>query len=538
MRSSHIASPILVALILLAIPATALLPAGVPPAVPRVVEGFTLTPLVPLAGPTSITFGPGDDLYATTLLGDVVRVNLEWGPAGPIATDTQTIARGFSQPLGLAFDSDGNLFVADSATGAESGRIDGRVSVVEDGEARAVVSGLPNGRHNTNNLRLGPDGRIYIANGNPNDSGKDGDADVFPYSGAILSFDSNTVRASPATLHWRDAGGVRIAAANIATHARNQDFADKISVLGWGFRNVYDVAFDDDGRAYTATNGADAPSSQDLLYRVSPGADHGFPFCYNEGPAGGVGSDVTVTPNPLFGNAARCADTPAATALLGWHVCATGLDVSSGGAFGHAAYIGECGPFYPDDLLARVASEPQGVTHDLGHKFVRVTLDEDGNALEVQDFVSGLALPLDAEFGPDGALYLADVEGVYRVAPLPVVAAASVAKPPVFVVTGPSAQTVGYLTPVVAVQRGGALTLVNADIMRHDVVALGSAGPSDQPWCERFEGYPCPLFWSDLAGLGGQRPVLGLENVAPGATYTYYCTLHHGMKGTLVVLPA
>jgi plastocyanin len=42
------------------------------------------------------------------------------------------------------------------------------------------------------------------------------------------------------------------------------------------------------------------------------------------------------------------------------------------------------------------------------------------------------------------------------------------------------------------------------------------------------------LFWSPLVGLSQTTPVLGVSGLKPG-TYSFYCTLHPGMKGKLVV---
>ena len=518
-------------------------PEAVPSFVPAVLDGYAIAPLAPLAAVTAAVFGPEDDLFVTTAQGTVLRLDLEWTDAGPAPLGVSTYASGFSLPLGLEFDDAGNLYVADSTGGTESGRVDGRITRVDpDGEKSVIVSGLPNGRHNTNNLRWGPDGRLYIANGNPNDSGDaSGDADVFPYSGAILSIDVAQVSASPAVLRWRDAADDRIAAGDIASHPLNADFADKVHVLGFGFRNVYDVAFSPAGDAYTATNGADVPSSQDLLYKITPGADHGFPFCYNVGAPGGTGDAVSVAPNPL-NTSYDCSDVPRATALLGWHVCATGLDFPNAPGWGNAVYVAECGPFYPDDLLAQTIAQPEGAPHNVGHKVVRVALDGDGEATRVQDFVTGLALPTDVVFGPDGAMYIADVEMVYRVIALPLAGTtAAPAEADAVIVTGPQATTLGYAPPVIVVQVGGSLTYTNLDLPRHDVVALDS-GPDDQPWCHDavgpLDGGHCPLFRTPLIGFGESAQVQGLENLEPLTVYPFHCTIHSGMRGTLVALPA
>lgn len=106
------------------------------------------------------------------------------------------------------------------------------------------------------------------------------------------------------------------------------------------------------------------------------------------------------------------------------------------------------------------------------------------------------------------------------------------------IAAGPMAQFYGYLTPA-AVAAGAPVTFTNADIVRHDVVqdpgVDGVAGPDDQPWCNRFPAGECPVFWTPLIGLGESADVEGLENAEPGRLYSFYCTLHPGMKGKLVV---
>ncbi|MDX1611622.1 MAG: hypothetical protein R3185_04580, partial [Candidatus Thermoplasmatota archaeon] len=240
--------------------------------------------------------------------------------------------------------------------------------------------------------------------------------------------DVDEVRASPAILQWEDANGQDIPPEQIADHPVNDDFAAKVDVLGYGFRNIFGVAFAPSdlpfaGAAYTAMNGADSPASQDALYKITPGADHGFPRCYNVGPAGGTGDEVSAVPAPDEPDA-DCTGVPPATALLGWHTCATGLDFPTDGpasfpeTMHQSVFVAECAVFFANDWVTQVAQDEGLPHHSVSHKVVRVPLDQDGEATAVQDFVTGLALPTDVLFGPDGAMYIADAEGIFRVAPV------------------------------------------------------------------------------------------------------------------------
>ena len=85
------------------------------------------------------------------------------------------------------------------------------------------------------------------------------------------------------------------------------------------------------------------------------------------------------------------------------------------------------------------------------------------------------------------------------------------------IATGPGGASYGYLTPAMVTQVGGPVNYTNGDIVRHDVVANDGT------------------FRSALAGTGETVPVNGLDNVESGKTYGFFCSLHPGMKGQLIV---
>ncbi|HEU0130572.1 MAG TPA: PQQ-binding-like beta-propeller repeat protein [Mycobacteriales bacterium] len=91
------------------------------------------------------------------------------------------------------------------------------------------------------------------------------------------------------------------------------------------------------------------------------------------------------------------------------------------------------------------------------------------------------------------------------------------------VVAGPGAFYSTYATPIMVAPAGGPLSFVNNDLPQHDVVAVDH-GPDG-----------LPLFRSALVGLGEVTPVEGMDRVEHGHSYAFFCSIHPGMRGTLVV---
>ena len=107
------------------------------------------------------------------------------------------------------------------------------------------------------------------------------------------------------------------------------------------------------------------------------------------------------------------------------------------------------------------------------------------------------------------------------------------------IVSLPQGQSYGYATPYMLVQKGGKLQYANFDLVRHNVVQdvttdHKSLTSGKAKWCRQFKRGKCPLFYSGLIGLSQSEEVLGVSALKPG-TYSFFCTLHPGMKGKLVV---
>jgi sugar lactone lactonase YvrE len=81
--------------------------------------------VAPEIGPEHIAFGPDGKLYTGVLSGSVLRMN-------PDGTGVETVLNTGGRPLGVAFDTDGRLVIADAVKGLLLAGADGSVTVLAD----------------------------------------------------------------------------------------------------------------------------------------------------------------------------------------------------------------------------------------------------------------------------------------------------------------------------------------------------------------------------------------------------------------------
>lgn len=126
---------------------------------------------------------------------------------------------------------------------------------------------------------------------------------------------------------------------------------------------------------------------------------------------------------------------------------------------------------------------------------------------------------------------LAAVAALLVAAPAPARAAVAAA--------GPGGFAAGFATPVVVSAPGEAITFTNADVAPHNFVADGVYLPKKEAkkarWCSAYTAKTCPFFWSATVGAGESADVEGVERLESGKQYPFFCSVHPGMKGTLVV---
>lgn len=367
--------------------------------------GFVVAPFAATQGtPTSLAFAPGESPYLYVTDGTAGTV-LAIDPTG-VAT---TFAEGFRTPLGVVAGADGSVYVADVEAAREGPfglRSYGRVWRLRDTDGdhvadkrNVVVKDLPNGRHNTNGLAFGPDGLLYVANGNSTDDGVEGgESEVEPWSGSV-------VRVSPRA---KNVSVTKLPASALVAH---------------GWRNVYDLAFSpvDETKVFVPMNGADdarqgstaenpadpnLEDSDDLLYVTDVDDrkvhDFAFPQClYNLAERGDL--KPYANPNPdVIQRFGRCRKkiVPRPVASFGLHPSANGLAFQRTDAWGED---------YRNDLF--VAEWGSLFGQPTGHKVVRVELDKSGTKVTaLTDFVE-MDTPLDLTFHPDGSMYVADYSG-------------------------------------------------------------------------------------------------------------------------------
>jgi glucose/arabinose dehydrogenase len=366
--------------------------------------GFVVTPFAHTGGTaTSLAFSPdGETLYVTESTGGAVLAF----DANGVAT---TFAEDLRSPLGVVAGPDGSVYVSDAEAAREGPfglRTYGRVTRLRDTDGdgvadkrNVVLRNLPNGRHNTNGLAFGPEGKLYVANGNSTDDGVEGgEAEVEPWSGSVVRVDPRAKNVSVTKL-------------------------PRSALVAHGWRNVYDLAFSplDPTKLFVPMNGVDdarpdstaenpvdpnLADSDDLLYLtdVDDAAvdDFAFPSClYNLADRGNL--EPFQNPNPkVIEQFGRCRKrrVPRPVASFGLHPSANGLAFQTSDAWGtdylNDLFVTEWGSLFGDPA---------------GHKIVRVRLDETGTKVESQSDFLEMDTPLDVTFDQEGVMYVADFSG-------------------------------------------------------------------------------------------------------------------------------
>ena len=107
---------------------------------------------------------------------------------------------------------------------------------------------------------------------------------------------------------------------------------------------------------------------------------------------------------------------------------------------------------------------------------------------------------------------------------------------PALAIAPPQGAVVGFALPQAIAFQGQAVTLLNTDTVAHTVTSVATK-PKRIKYGKKYYTIRVPLFDSgSIAGLA-MGDVKGATGLKPGS-YAFYCSMHTGMKGTLVVQPS
>jgi putative membrane-bound dehydrogenase-like protein len=321
----------------------------------EVPQGFSLIKFADLYRPTGFAFDDQGRIYVTSQDGNVYILRDE--DKDGRADSRSTFATGYYFPVGVAVHAPtGDVYVSYQGAIAVLNDTDGDE---RSDKARIFVDGLPTGKHQNDNLKFGPDGKLYIGIGSACNACEDTD----PRSATILRFDVATGNSE---------------------------------IVATGMRNPYDLAFQPvTGDLFATENGRDdlgmdAPFEE--LNFIVQGGDYGYPGCWNEQDVSG------------------CEDTIPAVAFFEAHSSADGLDFYDGNAF-PAEYQGN----------AFVSIFGSWLKPNVQTGIQRVVLSKNGDSYQGEPswfirFPQG-SMPLPLLFGPDDALYVGDYinDAIYRI---------------------------------------------------------------------------------------------------------------------------
>ncbi|MCD2441328.1 PKD domain-containing protein [Agromyces sp. SYSU K20354] len=291
--------------------------------------------------------------------------------------------------------------------------------------------------HMGGSLAMGPDGNLYVATGDNTDpfeqSGftpideRDGRR---AFDAQATSANTNDLRGKVLRITPQDDGTYTIPDGNLFGEGRPGTRAE---IYGMGFRNPFRITVDPETNAVLVGDyGPDARTANPLrgpvgmveYIRMDKPGNHGWPYChgYNE-PY--VDYDfATGTSGALFDCDKPVNDSPNNTGLTklpkavkpqvayGYGVSAEWPELASGGAAPMAGPVYRFDPENPSKTKFPEEFDGKWIVSEYSRNFYKVlTVDEPKNKvthidpfLEDQTFVS----PFEAEFGPDGSLYVID----------------------------------------------------------------------------------------------------------------------------------
>jgi glucose/arabinose dehydrogenase len=234
---------------------------------------FANTSLVPVldginSGPTCLAFDSKGRLFVGTISGNILIMPDNNDDGVVDAGQVKTFASDVHEPLGLDFRANGDLYCTSNVFHSDVGQV-GRILRLRDtngddvaDDIATILDNLPSGGdHQTDKLKFGPDGLLYIGQGSATDNGTPdpGHAAEGPLNGTFLRINVDSISPQP-------------------------------EVFARGLRNPFGMAFDPVSGALFCTDvGAGElcqtstcvdTSPNEKLNWVFQGGNYGFPNCW------------------------------------------------------------------------------------------------------------------------------------------------------------------------------------------------------------------------------------------------------------------
>lgn len=345
------------------------------------------------------------------------------------------IADGFNPPLTGITEYQGNIYVAHR----------GYITIIQpDGTKKDIVERLPSmGDHHNNRVVFGPDNKMYFGQGTATNSGVVGKDNSWvkehpffhEYPGSRITLVGKDFQTSGflddvqtrevttgayvpfgvSTYPGKTVDGIIRAGGSIL---RANPDGSNLELVAWGLRNPFRLRFDRFNRLFASNHGMDVRGSRpvsnspDEFQWIRPGVWYGFPDFTGGMPVTMPQFKPEGKPQPSFLLAEHPMQPPLPVTNFAPHSAVMGFSFNEDASFAPIGdvFIAEFGPMHQRNI-------GEETPRRIGHRVSRIDMQTgESHAFAVnktgqpasETNGGGFERPIDAVFGHNGELYIAD----------------------------------------------------------------------------------------------------------------------------------